>query len=606
MKKLPAAIVLCAAFLLPLVSAEVPPPRPKAGKPEIMHENEVKPGMKGVAWTVLQGTEPEPIPVEIIGISKNMWGPKQDIILAKMLGKALRTNVAKGMSGSPVYINGKLIGAVSLGLSQFSPDSICGITPIDLMLEINESDPTKPADAAVPGKESGSGQQRSAGPFDSGALVPIDTPVALSGLASGVFQDFNPIFQQMGIRVVQGVGGGTGTLSAKPVAGWQNSLNPGDSIATLLVDGDMGMSAFGTVTYNDGKKVLAFGHPLFNLGPVTMPMAKSEVVLTLASAFQPSKIANALGVVGALKQDRHSGIMGELGATSPMIPVTLKVRSLDGKEAVKNEKDFHFSVFVHQKWTPTLMMLTLYNSIQNLNELTDEATYRLKGSVEMNGGPHNISLANVQATGDAPMPAQMALALWLGDKFNKLYLNNVTMPDVKRVSMTLDLVPERRVATIESAWVANQDVQPGEDVPVTVSLRPYRGEPLQREVKVHIPDGIARGDHRILLSDADTLNRLQNAAGFGNRFIDISQTVSLINQERANNRMYVALVQSNPTAYYDDKTMPSLPASVLNVMQAGRAASRSMITTNETASEQTSLAFDYQVTGSYSLRIHVK
>jgi len=124
MKKLPAAIVLCAAFLLPLVSAEVPPPRPKAGKPEIMHENEVKPGMKGVAWTVLQGTEPEPIPVEIIGISKNMWGPKQDIILAKMLGKALRTNVAKGMSGSPVYINGKLIGAVSLGLSQFSPDSI--------------------------------------------------------------------------------------------------------------------------------------------------------------------------------------------------------------------------------------------------------------------------------------------------------------------------------------------------------------------------------------------------------------------------------------------------------------------------------------------------
>jgi hypothetical protein len=212
----------------------------------------------------------------------------------------------------------------------------------------------------------------------------------------------------------------------------------------------------------------------------------------------------------------------------------------------------------------------------------------------------------MQATGDVPMPPQMALALWLGDKFNKLYLNNVNMPDVKRVSMTLDLVPERRVASIDSAWVANSEVQPGEDVPVTVSLRPYRGEPIQREVKVHIPEGIARGDHRILLSDAETLNRLQNAAGFGNRFIDVSQTVSLINQERTNNRMYVALVQSSPTAYYDDKTMPSLPASVLNVMQAGRASSRNMITTNETAAEQMSLPFDYMVTGSYSLRIHVK
>jgi hypothetical protein len=600
MKNFPAALVLVAAFVLPLVSAEVPPPRPKAGKPEIMHENEVKPGMKGWAWTVLQGTESEPIPVEIVGISRNMWGPKQDIILAKMLGKALRTNVAKGMSGSPVYINGKLIGAVSLGLSQFSPDSICGITPIDLMLEINENDQTRPGDAAVPG----SGQKASTDPF--GALIPIDTPVALSGLAPGVFQDFSSIFQQMGVRVVQGVGGGTSTISAKPVPGWEHSLNPGDSVATVLIDGDMGMSAFGTVTYNDGKKVLAFGHPLFNLGPVTMPLAKSEVLLTLASAFQPSKIANATGVVGALRQDRHSGIMGELGATAPMIPVTLKVRSLDAKDAVKSEKDFHFSVFVHQKWTPTLMMLTLYNSISNLNELVDEATYRLKGQVEMNGGPRDISLATMQAAGDLPMPPQMALALWLGDKFNKLYLNNVNMPDVKRVNMTLDLVPERRVASIDSAWVANNEVQPGENVPVKVTLRPYRGEPIQREVTVHIPEGIARGDHRILLSDADTLNRLQNAAGFGNRFIDVSQTVSLINQERTNNKMYVALVQSSPTAYYDDKTMPSLPASVLNVMQAGRASSRSMVTTNETAAEQMSVPFDYMVTGSYSLRIHVK
>ena len=163
-----------------------------------------------------------------------------------------------------------------------------------------------------------------------------------------------------------------------------------------------------------------------------------------------------------------------------------------------------------------------------------------------------------------------------------------------------------RVDAIESAWVPNSEVEPGQEITVKVGLRPYRGEPIQREVKLRIPEGIARGDHRILLSDADTLNRMQNAAGFGNRFIDLTQTVSLLNQERSNNRLYVALVDSSPTAYYDDKTMPSVPGSVLNVMQAGRASNRALITTPETAVEQTSLAFDSMVTGSYSLRIHVK
>ncbi len=604
----PTAAILMgfAVSLLPASAAETLPVRPKSGKTEIMPVSEVKQGMKGTAWTVFQGTEPEAVPVEIIGIAKNMWGPRQDIIIGKMGGKAARTNVAKGMSGSPVYINGKLIGAVSLGLSQFSPDAICGITPIELMLDINASDKTRPAAARTPGKAvaaNGLGGDASAGNYLE-SLVPIDSPLVFSGINGDTLRDFNPLFQQMGLHTVQG-SGGVLTHGSKPVAGWEHALNPGDSVATVLVDGDMGISAFGTVSYNDGKRVLAFGHPLFNLGPVDMPLAKSEVVLTLASQFQPSKMANATEVVGALRQDRHSGIMGELGATSPMIPVTLKVRSLDAKDAVLSQKDFHFNVFVHQKWTPTLMMLTLYNSISNLNDFADETTYRLNGKVEMNG-PQGIGLSTMQAAGDMPMPAPMALAVWLGDKFNRLYLNNVNTPDVKGVTMNLDLLPERRVAAIETGWVANTEVQAGDDLPVKVSVRPYRGEPIQREVIVKIPAGLPKGDHRILLSDADTLNRLQNAAGFMNRFIDVPQAVSLLNQERTNNRLYVSLVKTAPTAYYDDKTMPSMPSSVLNVIQAGRASNRAMVTTPETASEQTSIPFDYMITGSYSVRIHVK
>jgi hypothetical protein len=615
-----AAAIGLAVIALPLCASETQLTPPKAGKVEIMPLSEVKAGMKGTAWTVFQGSIPEPVPVEIIGRWKNQWGPKQDVILAKLGGKASRTNVAGGMSGSPVYINGKLVGAVALRLSVFSPDAICGITPIELMLEINDFDRSRPEDARTPDRLVARSQPvevpgdllaravaagaAGKGLASEGMLVPIEAPLVLSGFQESTLREFGPLFQQLGITAVQG-GGGADIHTNKPAAGWEHALNPGEAVSGVLVDGDFGITGMGTVTYNDGKRVLAFGHPFFNLGPVDMPMAKSDIVMTLASAFQPNKFGNASEIVGALHQDRHSGIMGVLGAQSDMIPVSMKVRSLDEKEAVTKQKEFHFNVFVHQKWTPYLMMLTLYNSVSQLNEFADEATYRFSGKVQMNGQPP-ISLSTMQASGEMPMPAPMMLAGWWGDKFQRLYLNNVKTPDVKSVSVTVDLLPERRVATIENAWVANSDVRPGDEVPVKVFLRPYRGGTIQREFTVKIPDGLAQGDHRIVLSDADTVNRMQNMAGQMNRFIDLPETVSLLNQERTNNKLYVSLVGASPTAYYDDKTLPSLPSSVLNVMQAGRAPSRPLFTSPETATEQMALPFDYVVSGSYSLRIHVK
>ncbi|HEV3331542.1 MAG TPA: hypothetical protein VG096_11205 [Bryobacteraceae bacterium] len=600
-----AILISVAAATLPVTAADPPPSRPKAGKVEILRLSEIKPGMKATAWTVFQGTEPEPVPIEIIGRWKNQWGPNQDILIAKMGGKAIRTNVAGGMSGSPVYIDGKLVGAIALRLSTFSPDAICGITPIESMLEINEFDQSRPQEAKTPDKlvaaNSGSAVPAS---LQNPMMVPIEAPLTFSGFNDGVLREFTPMLQQLGITAVQSGGAGSGLHTNKPAPGWEHSLNPGESVAGVLVDGDMSLTGLGTVTYNDGHHVLAFGHSFFNLGPVNMPMSKGEVLMTLASAYQPNKMANATEIVGALHQDRHSGIMGVLGAQSDMIPVSVTVRALNENASVAREKIFHFNVFVQQKWTPSLMMLTLANTLSDLNEFADEATYRLAGKVEMNGGS-NLSLSTMQASGELPVPAPMALANWWGDKFSRLYLNNVKTPDIKRVSVTVDLIPERRVAAIENAWVGNPDVQPGDEVPVKVFLRPYRGDTLQREFKVRIPAGIARGDYRILLSDADTVNRLQSIAGAANRFLDLPETVSLINQERSNNKLYVSLVEPNPTAYLDDKTLPSLPSSVLNVMQAGRVSNRSIVTSPETATEQMALPFDYVVNGSYSLRIHV-
>jgi hypothetical protein len=601
------AVLVCAvsSFAAAVIAAPATPTpvRPGIGKPIIMREADVRPGMKGVAWTVFSGTQPEAVPIEILGIEKNLWGPHQDIILGKMGGQAIRTNVAGGMSGSPVYVDGKLIGAVSLRLSVFSPDAICGITPIELMLEVNQYDDSRPSEARTPGKQNHDRSDASVGVLPQ--MVPIETPLAFAGFGADALAQFGSGFQQAGFTTVAG-GGTTSTLrDARPAADWKTSLKPGDAVSAVLVSGDMSITGMCTVTYNDGQHVLACGHSIFNLGPVDMPMAKSDVVMTLASAFQPNKIGNATEIEGALRQDRHSAIMGELGAAAEMVPVDLKVRSFDESNTMRSQKDLKFSVFVQQKWTPYLMMVTLFNAVSSLNEFADEATYRLSGQVELEGEP-NIRLNTMLAPSELPVPAPMQLAGWWGEKFTRLFLNPVQMPKLRSVNVTLDLLPDRRIAEIQNAWVPNSEVEPGSEVPVKVFVQPYRGDRIEREFTVKIPANLPRGPHTILFSDADTLNRMQSNAAMSDEHMDIPQTVSLINQERRNDRLYISLLEAGPTVFFEDKTMPSLPPSIMNVMQTGRTASRRLVSSAENVVEQGSIPFDLVVDGSYALRIQVK
>src|SRR5579885_3679470 len=613
--------LLLSASLLAVPEGDVPnmSTPPKAGKVALFPESALKPGMKGVAWTVFAGSKPEPVPVEIIGVWQNAWGPKQDIIVAKLGGKAVHTNVAGGMSGSPVYIDGKLVGAISLRLSVFSPDAICGITPIQLMLDVNEFDTTRPAARRTPDQvkvattklelpaglaarvlaASGMGANVAETPmFD-----PIATPITMSGFSPEAIRQFAPLFNQLGLTVAQGGAGGA-LDSPKPAPDWRTALQPGESIAAVLVSGDMTMTGGGTVTYNDGKRVLAFGHSLFNLGPVDMPIAKEQIITTLASAYQPTKMGNASEVVGALRQDRHSAIEGELGETADMIPVNLHVRSFNRDNTLHKSQDFHFNVFVDQKWTPYLMMATLFNSLSNLNDFSEEATYRLHGELRVEG-QHRIELTTMQAPAGTPIPTPMLLAGWWGEKFNRLFGNADKLPKLDDVNVTVDLLPERRIAQIESAWIADNKVTPGTEIPVKVFLKPYHGERIERTVNVKIPAGLARGEHQILFSDADTLSHFQNIASSLNRIEDIPQTVAMLNEERSNNRMYVSLIESQATVYSDEKVLPDLPPSVLNVMQSGRATNHQFVSSPESAHEQTSVPFDEVVTGSYSLKVYV-
>ena len=609
-------LVLCSAFVCAGQSAAPP----GIGKVEVMLSTEIKPGMQGIAWTVFQGSEPEAMPVEIIGLLKNALGPKQDLIFAKLGGGALRTNVAGGMSGSPVYINGKLAGAISRRVSVFSPDAICGITPIEQMLEVSALDDSHPPNvrfsdttgprAAIPipsdlvARAVGTGASLDL-LRQAPAMVPIETPLVFSGFQDSVLRDVAPMLQQLGMTVVQGGGGGSTASGSKPVAGWEKALRPGQGIAGMLISGDMAVSVQGTVTYNDGRRVLAFGHTMQNFGQVEMPMSRSDVLMTLASSYQPNKFANAGEVVGAIRQDRAGGIFGILGQQANTIPMHVTVRSFAENGSVRAAKDYRFNVFVEERYTPALVMTALYNTLAGMNEFGEDNTYRLSGKVEMDGGS-TLSLATMQSSGDANAPAPMLLAGWVGDRFNRLFLNSVTPPRFKGAEVNVDLLPERRIASIENAWAATSEAEAGQTVSVKVFLRPFRGERLVRDIDVKLPAGLPPGQHRILLSDADTLNRMQSGAGRANRFIDLNETISLINQERANNQLYVSLLQTASTVYYDDKILPSLPASALNVMQTGPMASRPFVASRETVLEQAAIPFDYVVTGSYSLTITVK
>src|SRR5947209_2684891 len=425
--------LFCSLLFISSLLAADPETLPQAGPVQLFPESAIKPGMHGTAWTVFQGTTPEPVPIEIIGIYENAWGPKQDIILARMLGKAIRTNVAGGMSGSPVYIDGKLVGAVSLRLSTFSPDAICGITPIQLMLDVKDFDTSKPSDSRTPDKiqVSEAGLPVPSSLFNnlqSGAtMVPIATPVSLSGFTDEAVKLFTPVISQLGLAIAQGGSEGGALKSPQPTGDWRNALKPGEGVAAVLVSGDMTITGGGTVTYNDGRRILAFGHPMFNLGPVNMPLAKANVLRTLASSYQPTKIENASEVVGALHQDRHSAIEGELGATAQMIPVTMKVRSYNADNSVRKTRDFHFDVFVDQKWTPYLRMATLFNSLSQLNDFSEEATYRLHGELKL-AGQQRIELTTMQAPAETQIPTPMLLAGWSADQFNRRFVHSSLRP----------------------------------------------------------------------------------------------------------------------------------------------------------------------------------
>jgi hypothetical protein len=559
---------------------------------------DVKAGMRGTAYTVFQGNKPEAMQVEVLGILRNMSGPKGDVILVRLHGeKPEYTGVVAGMSGSPVYIDGKLVGALAFRIGQFSKEPIAGITPIASMLEISELDSTPALDAArakspamVPTRTGGPGE---APPAASVAqyLQPIDTPLVFNGFNQETIQRFSSEFAAAGIVPVMGAG------SSDPSIKDPTPIAAGSSVAAVLVRGDMDISATCTVTYVDANRLLACGHPLMGSGSVEMPMTKSLVLATLASPANSFKIATATETIGSFVQDRHAGIMGRFDKDARMIPVTLTI------SGTAHPRSYHFEVLNNGRITPVAMMATVYNAVQGTNEYGEDTTFRVAGSINVSGHS-KLTLDDMFAPSDGGQPTAASIAAALGERFSRIFENPYQRPEITGVELNVNVIPERRFARLETARTDVTEARPGDEIVVETVLRPYRGENLVRQIPIRIPTSAPRGTLRILVSDGDTLDRMQRQSTVPSR-CDLSSTIAMLNNRHANHRLYVSLLEANPQATVQDKVMPALPLSVMNVME-GMRGTQDMVVSSESSVREASTPLDYVVSGQQVITVNVR
>jgi hypothetical protein len=564
---------------------------------EILPLDQVRPGMQGYAYTIFAGDLVEKFDLEVLGVMPNFLGPKQSIILVQLKGpKVEHTGVVAGMSGSPVYLEGKLAGALSLKLGIFTKEAIAGVTPIEDVLhppvQTAEAQPT-PQQFTLPNDA----LARNTLPGGS-ALQLIETPLIFSGFQLGVLQQFTNQLQGYGFVAAQG-----GTTPARADDG---KLSAGDMAGMVLVSGDASINSACTVTAVQGDRVFLCGHPLMNLGKIQIPMARSRVVTTLSSELASTKIVNVGGPIGTITSDHLTAVTGKLGDSPAMIPLDLTV-AVNGT----GEKKLHFDLVNHPKLTPLLVALTTFNGLTQNSVYGEGTTLHLTGEVTLKGHVP-VQLENTFAPTDSLAPDGMSIALGVQTTFTRLFTNNFEIPDVEHISLRVESMPGRKSYTIDSAWLEKGEASPGENLKVRVMLRPYRGEARIVETTVHVPDQIARGAQvRVLVSDAEWMNRGSRGFGFGSMGGSaagpegLDQLITLMNRERHNDRLYVGLFVPAPSMVWDDKEMPNVPLSQINVID-GRPAPGSVLVLRESLASESSIALGGPVGGLVSLNLPIR
>ncbi len=533
--------------------------------PAIFPLSQVQPGMKGEVYTIFTGDTIEKVDLVVLGILHNALGPKQDVILVQLLGdKVEHTGVVAGMSGSPVYFDGKLAGALSLKLGVFTKEAIGGVTPIENMLDVQKSSDVSPHTPPAAPTNSAGNTYRSEVPLPenfarqtsvgSGQfLVPIETPLVSTGLYPETIARFSKELSGWGMSMMAG-----GTTPPSPT---DAQLKPGDMVGVELIRGDLSLTPGCTVTTVEKGQILACGHPIFSFGNVSMPLARAYVVTTLASAMASTKIISTGGTIGTLTQDRVTAIAGHLGAGPPMIPLDVTLVT------PVTQKQFHFEMIESPQLTPVLVALATYNGIVGNAAYGEGSTLQLDGQIDIQGHTP-VELRDLYAPTDMPVPSGFFVASSVQSIFTQIYLNPYEVPHINGIHLRITALAERRWATIDNAWIEKNEVNPGDTVAVKVQLRPYRGAPFVQEIPIKIPAQAARGNLQLVISDAETANRTVDTleATSQGQLPGLEELIKLINRQHQNDRLYATLLQPTPTLMVEDKIMPNAPASAINVL----------------------------------------
>ena len=566
-------------------------------QPEILPLSQVRPGMQGYAYTIFAGDQIEKFDLEVIGVLENFLGPKQSIILAQLKGpKVEHTGVVAGMSGSPVYLDGKLAGALSLKLGIFTKEPIAGITPIQDVLNYPPSSaPGSPSAVQSSLPQFGLPPETSlrAGLPSGTALEPIETPLVFSGFQPTTLRQFAGQLEGYGLVAAQG-----GTAKPSPQ---DAHLVAGDMASMVLVEGDASISAACTVTAVEADRVFLCGHPFMNLGDIQFPMARSRVVTTLSSDLASTKIVNTGGSIGTITSDHLTAVIGKLGAAPAMIPLDLTLHTST------TEKKLHFDIASHPKLTPTLVAATIFNGLTQNSAYGEGTTLHLTGEIRLHGHAP-VQIDNTFVPIDNMTPDGMPIPLTMQSVFARLFSNTFEPAKVDSISLRVESVPGHRSFSIESAWLEKGEAAPGETLRVRVLLRPYRGAPRVEETTVRIPEQAARGTTlHVLVSDADFLNRASHGFGFfgGSGPTGLDQLISLLNRERRNDRLYVGLFVPAPTLLWEDKELTNIPLSQISVVDA-HPAPGGMQVLRESLAGEASIPLGGPVTGIISLFLQIR
>lgn len=546
-----------------------------------MSVGEVRAGMKGTGLTVFSGEKIESFDVEILGVLENA-GPKQSIILGRLSGGPLaHTGVMQGMSGSPVYVNGKLLGAVALAFS-LSKDPIAGIRPWEEMLEARAVD--RPRLAANP---------QAAFQWGETKLQEIATPVSFGGFTPGTLEAFAPQLRQMGLEPRQGISGGGG---ARLPQGDPRSLKPGAMISVQLVSGDMSIAADGTVTHIEGNRVYAFGHRFVSLGAVDLPFASSEVITLLPNLSTSFKISTARKLLGTITHDYSTAVRGELGRKARMIPVSVLVRG-----AANRASRYQMEMIDDTTLTPFLLQLAMFGAIDATERTIGGVSYTVKQTIGFEKAPAVKSANIFSGEFNIPMLAAQNVAIPVA------YAMQSGFPELKvsSVEVEVEAAPVKNQLVVDELTAGRRVVRPGDTVPLTLVLA-AEGKRITKQASYRVPPGIQTGPLHFTVADAlvTNFNEFRNVVMTPAR--SYNQVHHLLTGLRDNTKAYIRVWRAEASFESEGAEFPSPPPSVGILMARTQGNAATMPASTAKIAEIAIDGLNAMISGTKTVTVEVK